>query len=123
MGLKNGSEDKIEYLSPEVLSNADGYIWRPAVVPDGLAFATDGTLSGKPTTAGAAGLVAQVKDTAGAAATNYFPLAIAENANEAPVVTGLSPAAEGATVKAGDELAFTVTARDPEGRRSRTRGR
>ena len=106
-----------------MLSNADGYIWRPAVVPDGLALATDGTLSGKPTTAGAAGLVAQVKNTAGAAATNCFPLAIAENANEASVVTGLSPAAEGATVKAGDELAFTVTARDPEGRRSRTRGR
>ena len=116
VGLRNESEMKVEesYLSND-LSNAEDFVWRTAVLPDGLTLAKDGTLSGKPTTAGAAGLVAQVKDAVGAAATNYFPLAIAENPNQEPVVESQTPAAEGATVKAGGEIAFAVTARDPEG--------
>ena len=115
VGLKNGSETFGESFSPIALSETQDIVLQPAVLPDGLALATDGTLFGKPTTAGAAGLVAQVKDTAGVAATKYFPLAIAENTNKEPVVESYTPAAEGATVKAGDGIAFAVTASDPEG--------
>lgn len=116
VGLKNWSKDVGEgKFPPEELSNAADFVWRTAVLPDGLTLDTDGTLSGKPTTAGAAGLVAQVKDTAGAVATRYFPLTIEENTNKEPVVESQTPAAEGATVKAGNEIKFAVTASDPEG--------
>lgn len=115
VGLRNGSETFGESFSPTALSETQDIVLQTAVLPDGLALATDGTLSGKPTTVGAAGLVAQVKDTAGAVATNYFPLTIAENTNKEPVVESQTPAAEGATVKAGDGIAFGVTASDPEG--------
>ena len=115
VGLRNGSETFGEFFSPNALSETQDIVLQTAVLPDGLALAKDGTLSGKPTTAGAAGLVAQVKDAVGAAATNYFPLTIAENPNQEPVVESYTPAAEGATVKAGGEIAFSVTASDPEG--------
>ena len=115
VGLRNGSETFGEFFSPNALSETQDIVLQTAVLPDGLTLTADGTLSGKPTTAGAAGLVAQVKDETGAAATNYFPLTIAENTNKEPVVESYTPAAEGATVKAGGEIAFTVTASDPEG--------
>lgn len=115
VGLRNGSETFGESFSPTALSETQDIVLQTAVLPDGLTLATNGTLSGTPTTVGAASLVAQVKDAAGAAATNYFPLAIAENTNQEPVVESQTPAAEGATVKAGDGIAFAVTASDPEG--------
>ena len=115
VGLRNGSETFGEFFSPNALSETQDTVLQTAVLPDGLTLAKDGTLSGTPTTVGAAGLVAQVKDATGVAATNYFPFTIEENPNEAPVVTGQTPAAEGATVKAGGKIAFAVTASDPEG--------
>lgn len=115
VGLRNGSETFGESFSPTALSETQDIVLQTAVLPDGLALATDGTLSGKPTTVGAAGLVAQVKDATGVAATNYFSFTIAENTNKEPVVESQTPAAEGATVKAGDGIAFAVTASDPEG--------
>ena len=115
VGLRNGSETFGESFSPTALSETQDIVLQPAVLPDGLTLATDGTLSGKPTTVGAAGLVAQVKDATGVAATNYFPFTIAENTNKEPIVESQTPAEEGATVKAGDGIVFAVTASDPEG--------
>ena len=116
VGLKNKSESEVaEKYAPNDLSAAEDVVWRTAAgLPDGLTLATNGTLSGTPTTAGTSALLAQVTDATGATAARYIPFTIEENANEKPVVTSQSPAADGATVDAGDALAFAVTARDPE---------